>query len=158
MSNEIILREVEAQDLPIFFEQQMDPEATRMAAFPLRERDAFMAHWQKIMNNPSGSLRTILFETQVAGNIVSWVQDGEHEVGYWLGKDYWGKGIATGALSKFLNIVKERPLFAHVARHNIASRRVLEKCGFELFRHEKFESRGGIEETDADIYKLDMGQ
>ena len=156
MSNEIKLRGVEAHDLPIFFEHQMDPDATRMAAFPSRERDAFMAHWQKIMNDPTVALRTILFEDQVAGNIVSWVQDGEREIGYWLGEEYWGKGIATGALSQFLNIVRDRPLFAHVARHNIGSMRVLEKCRFIPIRSEKSTTSADIENMDEVVLKLDI--
>ncbi len=58
-----------------------------------------MAHWAKIMANETDILKTILFEGQAAGNIVSWKQDGQREVGYWLGREYWGKGIATWALS-----------------------------------------------------------
>lgn len=130
MTNDVRLRDVTEADLPIFFEQQLDPQATRMAAFPSRDRDAFMAHWAKIMTRDTNILKTILFDGQVAGNIVSWEQDGQREVGYWLGKEYWGRGIATKALAAFLHQVKTRPLYAHVARHNVASRRVLEKCGF----------------------------
>ena len=130
MGIEILLRDVTESDLPILFEQQLDPDATQMAAFPSRDRDAFMAHWAKIMADESNILKTIMFDGQVAGNIVSWEGSGEWEVGYWIGKEYWGKGIATKALAALLGHVKMRPLFAHVARHNIASRRVLEKCGF----------------------------
>ena len=68
----------------------------------------------------------------MAGNVVSWQQSGEQEVGYWLGREYWGKGIATRALSAFLDHFKTRPLYAHVAKHNRASIRVLEKCGFTI--------------------------
>jgi RimJ/RimL family protein N-acetyltransferase len=68
----------------------------------------------------------------VAGNVVSFVQSGEREVGYWIGNEYWGTGVATQALSGFLNHVDTRALYAHVARHNVASIRVLEKCGFEV--------------------------
>jgi RimJ/RimL family protein N-acetyltransferase len=62
--------------------------------------------------------------------VVSWTQDGVREVGYWIGKAYWGKGIATAALAEFLAVEPTRPLYAHVARHNLGSVRVLEKCGF----------------------------
>jgi hypothetical protein len=46
------------------------------------------------------------------------------------GEGYWGNGIATAALSLFLGLLKVSPLYARLAKHNIASRRVLEKCGF----------------------------
>jgi RimJ/RimL family protein N-acetyltransferase len=130
VTNDVHLREVIESDLPIFFEQQLDPDATRMAAFPSRDREAFMTHWAKIMRDEANTLKTILFDGRVAGNIVSWQQGTEREVGYWLGKEYWGKGIATRALAEFLNHVTQRPLYAHVVKHNIASIRVLEKCGF----------------------------
>ena len=104
-----------------------------------------MAHWAKIMADESVILKTILFDGQVAGNIVSWETSGEREVGYWIGREYWGKGIATKALLLFLGLVKIRPLYAHVAKHNVASRRVLEKCGFTV-------TGGDVEEF---ILKLD---
>jgi RimJ/RimL family protein N-acetyltransferase len=133
MTSDVHLRDVIENDLPIFYEQQLDPDATRMAAFPSRDREAFMAHWAKIMRNETNTLMTILFDEQVAGNIVSWQQDDEREIGYWLGKEYWSKGIATKALAEFLNQVTTRPLYAHVAKHNLASIRVLEKCGFTRY-------------------------
>lgn len=145
----ILLRDVIESDLPILFEQQLDPDATEMAAFPSRNRDAFMAHWAKIMADKSNILKTILFDGQVAGNIVSWEGSGEQEVGYWIGKEYWGRGIATQALLLFLGLVKVRPLYAHVVKHNIGSRRVLEKCGFKVIREEPEEfilKLGGLEE------------
>jgi RimJ/RimL family protein N-acetyltransferase len=103
-----------------------------MAAFPARDRDAFMAHWTKILGDPTVLAMTILVDGRVAGHIGSWKRDGQRLVGYWIGREYWGKGVATQMLSMFLSRVSDRPLCAHVAKHNIASIRVLEKCGFEL--------------------------
>ena len=77
-------------------------------------------------------MRTVLADGDVAGNVVSFVQGGEREVGYWIGREFWGRGVASRALAAFLRIEKQRPLTAHVAKHNVASRRVLEKCGFRL--------------------------
>jgi RimJ/RimL family protein N-acetyltransferase len=145
MTNNVVLRDVVASDLPIFYTQQLDPDATAMAAFPSRDRQSFMAHWAKIMADDSVVLKTILFNGQVAGNIVSWEQDSEREVGYWVGKEYWGKGIATKALMEFLNQVKTRPLVAHVAKHNVGSWRVLEKCGFTVTREDNYYNTRGEE-------------
>ena len=135
----VTLREVTEEDLPIFFEHQLDPEATRMAAFPSRERDAFMAHWAKIMRSGTGIVNTILVDGTVAGNVVCWEAAGETNIGYWLGRSHWGKGIASAALAQFLATIEARPVYAHVARHNVASIRVLEKCGFQLVREERCE-------------------
>ena len=129
-TSDVRLRDVVEGDLPVFYEHQRDPEATRMAAFPSREREAFMAHWASILADESLIKMTILYDGQVAGNIVSWEQAGQRLVGYWIGREYWGKGVATRALAAFVEQVKARPLFAYVAKHNAASMRVLEKCGF----------------------------
>ena len=155
MSNDIQLRDVIEADLPIFYEQQLDPDATQMANFPSRDREAFMAHWTRIMADESVQLKTILFNGEVAGNIVCFDQLGEREVGYWLGKEYWGKGIATQALEQFLKTIETRPLYAHVARHNIGSRRVLEKCGFTIMAEDRFFSEIFGENLDEYILKLD---
>jgi len=125
-------------DLPVFFEHQLDPEATRMAAFAPRDRDAFMAHWRtNVLGDDSAVVKTVVVDERVAGNVVSWfAKDGRRVVGYWIGREYWGKGVATSALSEFLGHVTTRPLYAHVAKHNIASIRVLEKNGFTILNED----------------------
>ncbi|HVD61913.1 MAG TPA: GNAT family N-acetyltransferase [Gemmatimonadaceae bacterium] len=143
MSDEVRLRNVEPDDLPIFYEHQLDADATRMAAFPSRDRAAFDAHWaNNILGNPANITRTILVDDEVAGNIGSWAQDDARLIGYWIGKEHWGKGVATEALAAFLRVVTERPLYAHVAKHNVGSIRVLEKCGFSLEHEETATSDG----------------
>jgi RimJ/RimL family protein N-acetyltransferase len=128
----MLLRQVVDADVPIFFEHQSDPEASAMAAFPSRDYDAHMAHWtNNVLGNETGFVRTIDIDGQVAGNVVSWAADGRRLVGYWIGRDFWGQGVATRALAEFLDqVVTERPLHALVAPHNLGSIRVLEKCGF----------------------------
>jgi RimJ/RimL family protein N-acetyltransferase len=124
------LREVVEADLTVFYEHQRDPEATAMAAFPPRDRDAFMAHWAKTLANDSVLTRTVVSDGEVAGNIGCWEADGRMLVGYWIGREFWGRGLATRALAELLGMVNARPLHAYVAKGNVASIRVLEKCGF----------------------------
>ncbi len=153
----ILLRNVIESDLPILFEQQLEPEATAMAAFPSRDREAFMAHWAKIMTDETVILKTILYNDQIAGSIVSWDMLDEREVGYWLGKEYWGKGIATEALAEYITIVKTRSLMAHVARHNVGSRRVLEKCGFTVIGEDTYTNPAGVE-VEEFVLKLESNE
>jgi RimJ/RimL family protein N-acetyltransferase len=130
MESDVQLRDVIEDDLPIFYVQQLDPEANQMAAFPARDEPSFMAHWAKVLADETVVKQTIVCDGQVAGNLVCFGEDGEREVGYWLGRDFWGMGVATQALSQFLDLVQMRPLFAYVARQNLPSQRVLAKCGF----------------------------
>ena len=93
MSNELRLRDVLSADLPIFFENQLDPEANFMAAFTAKDpadREAFMSHWDKILADNNNIIQTILFKGQVVGSVSSYLDEGKPEVTYWLGKDYWG--------------------------------------------------------------------
>lgn len=149
-TNEMIqLRDVTVSDLPHFFQHQLDPEANKMAAFTAKDpadREAFDANWAKRMKHETIMSKTILYAGQVAGNIVSFEYLGQPTIGYWLGKDYWGKGIATKAVDEFLRDLTVRPVYARVAKDNIASRRVLEKCGFRICGEDKgFANARGME-------------
>ena len=141
MDNELLLRDVVNDDLPVFFVQQLDQEANYMAAFTAKDptnREAFTAHWLRNLANETTINKTIIFDGQVAGSVASYEEEGRPEVTYWLGKEYWGKGIATLALKEFLSHYnKKRPIYARVAKDNPGSRRVLEKCGFTVIGESK---------------------
>jgi RimJ/RimL family protein N-acetyltransferase len=148
MPGNVTLRDTNTEDLLVFYQHQHDPEAAKMAGFPSREWEPFIAHWNKILLNDTIVKKTILVDEEVAGNIVSFVQDGEREVGYWIGREYWGRGVATKALRMFLDLVQERPLFARVVKHNTASLRVLEKCGFTITASEETSQSGTSGDTE----------
>lgn len=157
MTDSVQLREVAEADLPIFFEHQRDPDANHMAAFTARDPsdiDTFMAHWAKILADDTIIKRTILFEGRVAGNLVCFGWQGKREVGYWLGREYWGKGLATRALAEFLAVVTERPLYAAAAKDNAASIRVLEKCGFVITGYDRGFSNARGEEIEEVMLEL----
>jgi len=131
------LRPVVASDLPVHFEHQADPESAALAAVPSRDRDAFDTHWARILADPAVVVLTIEADGEVAGSALSFVRDGRRQVGYRIGREHWGRGVATAALTELVaRNVTDRPLFARVAAHNPASRRVLEKCGFRLVARE----------------------
>lgn len=130
------LRPVVDADVPVLFEHQRDPDAQRMAASTGRDAEAFAAHWQRIRSDDSGCVRVIVSGETVAGYIVAFARPDGRAIGYWLGREHWGRGIATAALRLFLEEERARPLIAHVARHNVASLRVLQKAGFCQVREE----------------------
>src|SRR5260370_2313180 len=155
----IVLRDVMMSDLPIFFDQQLDPEANRMAAFTRKDpadRDAFMAHWAKILRDETITIQTILFDGQVAGSVLSYVdEDGQREVSYWIGRLYWGKGVATRGLLPFLDHIKVRPLYARVTQDNIGSLRVLEKCRLTRIGDGRGFSEARGQEVEEFLLRLD---
>jgi RimJ/RimL family protein N-acetyltransferase len=157
MPGEVTLRDVTEDDLPIFFEQQLDEEANRMAAFTRSapgNREAFMEHWAHVLADDSNGKQTILFDGQVAGNVVSFSRDGEREVGYYLGRAFWGKDIATRALAAYLRIERTRPLYGYTAKDNLGSQRVLQKNGFVPVGEASEYSNARGEEVESRIFIL----
>ena len=142
---EIRIRPVEDADLPIFLAHQDDPVAAAMAAFPTRAPDVFYEHWATIRADPTNYTRTIVADDEVVGDIVSWLDHGSRQVGYWVGRDHWGKGYATAALRLMLDEITDRPITAHIVPANIGSQRVVEKCGF---------LRVGEEVADDGVHEL----
>jgi RimJ/RimL family protein N-acetyltransferase len=149
MTSTLMLREVWDDDLPTFFTQQLDPDANYMAAFTAADptdRAAFDAHWRRIRSDSGVLNRTILVDGVIAGHVASFEYAGEREVTYWLGKEFWGQGIATRALAAFLQEETTRPLHARAAKDNIGSVRVLQKCGFTITGEDKgFANARGVE-------------
>ena len=145
----VSLRSVEDRDIEVFFDHQADPQAVEMAAFPARDKDQFAAHWAKVRADDTNVVRTIVADGMVAGNIGSWQQNGQQLLGYWIGREFWGRGVATQALALLVDEVSIRPLYAHVVVHNVGSIRVLEKCGFRRDRVQETKASApddGIEE------------
>ena len=139
-----MLRDVRESDLDAFYEHQRDPEASRMALFQARDRDAFYEHWRRILSDDSVAKKTIVHDEQVVGNVLCWQQDGRRLVGYWVGREFWGKGLATHALAELVEQMTARPLNAWVATSNLGSIRVLEKCGFvEVGRRAELDEKLG---------------
>lgn len=136
MTAKVTLRDVEEGDLAILFDHQRDPEAARMAEFPSRDHAAFLAHWAKCRADESVIFKAIVRRGAVVGSIVTWEQDGQRKLGYWIGREHWGQGIATAALAQLLQLVTSRPICAYVAATNVRSIRVLEKCGFKVTRED----------------------
>lgn len=154
---DVRLRDTVASDLSIFFVHQLDPVAGHMVAFTVEDPSdgvAFDARWARILADDSVVKKTILVDGQVAGHVTGFEQFGKPSVGYWLGREFWGRGIATRALAAFLDLVEARPLYARAARDNVGSIRVLEKCGFTITGTDRGFAYARAEEIDEVILIL----
>lgn len=152
----VTLRDVREEDLPIFCEHQMDPAGIQMAAFTPdlpNETAAYMARMRKNLADESVIQKTILLNEQVIGSIASFGPPEERDVTYWLGREYWGKGLATRALAQFVTLCG-RPLYARAAKDNLGSIHVLEKCGFKRIGEETSFANARGREIEEVIYRL----
>ncbi len=157
MSN-VELRDVVASDLASFWEQQLDEVANHMAAFSVvdpTDRAAFDDRWRRIFADDTLIKKTILLDGQVVGSIFCHQWFGETEIAYGIDRLHWGKGIVTSALTRFLEVVEERPLHARAAADNLGSIRVLEKCGFRLTDTERAFANARGEEIDEAVFVID---
>jgi RimJ/RimL family protein N-acetyltransferase len=147
------LRELRDEDLAVLFEQWADPVAAHMAAFTApnhMDRGAFERRLARLSADETVISKVIVFDGEVVGTIGSWGDPGEREVTYWIGRSFWGKGVATAALRALLTVDTTRPIHARVAADNVGSRRVLEKCGFRVVAHD----RGFAEARSGEIEEL----
>jgi RimJ/RimL family protein N-acetyltransferase len=157
-AGEIRLRDVLTGDLPVFFQNQLDPDANRMAAFTAKDpadREAFDIHWARIMADNSIHIQTITLDSEAIGHVLSYQQAGATEVSYWIAKKYWGRGVASQALRAFSLQHSSRPLHARAAKDNIASLRVLEKCGFVIIAVDRGYANARGAEIEEFVLRLD---
>jgi RimJ/RimL family protein N-acetyltransferase len=156
----VSLRPIEDADLPTLFEQQRDRQANADAAFGPADPDdraALDAHWVRILADPSTVTRAIDVGGRLAGSILRWRDPAldAAEVSYWLGREFWGRGVASQALAQFVEALPDRRLYGRTASTNPASGRVLEKCGFRLVRVDRDVTATNGRQVDELIMRLD---
>jgi RimJ/RimL family protein N-acetyltransferase len=154
----IILRPTEMADLDILFEFQLDKEGGYLAAFMPKDptdKSAYINKYTKLLSDPTVNNQTIIVDNIIVGSVAKFVMEGDVEITYWLDRKFWGQGIATKALKKFLDIEKTRPIFGRVAFDNFGSQKVLEKCGFAKIGSDYGFANARQTEIEEFIYKLD---
>lgn len=136
-------------------------ENTRRIPHPYRRGDAeeFIAS----VNMPDGEIAFLiaLHDETVIGACGIAMQDNAPDVGYWLGVKYWNKGYATEAVRAIVDFAfTERghdTLHAGARVTNPASRRILEKCGFQWMGVGLCRIRALNSSAPIDRFRLDRG-
>lgn len=158
MNNKIItFTKTNADDLNTLFEFQLDAEANYFAAFTSKDpkdKIAYIEKYSKHIADPSINMLTIRVSGEIAGSIAKFFIGNDAEITYWIGRKFWGQGIATAALRNLLKIEKVRPIYGRTAFDNIGSQRVLEKCGFVKTGTDRGFANARQEEIEEFIYKL----
>jgi [ribosomal protein S5]-alanine N-acetyltransferase len=137
------LREILPSDLERLVSLANDESVSRFLVdtFPYPYTKADAEWWIGSGSKANGAItRVIVSRGEFAGIVGITPQSGwrSHlgEIGYWVGKGYWGKGIATSALRQmtgygFANLGLKK-LIAPILAPNVASMRVAAKCGYGL--------------------------
>jgi len=159
MDNPVNLRPVQSGDLPVFFAHRRDPAARAMAAFGSGDPDdwaGFEAKWLGLLADAGIVARTIEVGGVAAGYVGHHPQCGVPSISYWLGREFWGRGLAKRAVAQFLAMIAVRPLYARVAWDNAASLRVLAHCGFQSVGTDRGFAHGRGEDVDEIILALSL--
>lgn len=131
-SDAIRLRPTGPDDLPALFEIQSDLESNAMAGTKPRTREMFSGVWERSFADPRVNSRVIEIDGVIVGSIGCFQAEGHDCIGYWVARSHWGKGVASRALTMFLEEERRRPLHATTTGANAASQRILQKCGFRF--------------------------
>jgi [ribosomal protein S5]-alanine N-acetyltransferase len=156
-NQQFILSKTIEEDLKTLYQIQTNKEANYMAAFTSLEsaqENNYIAKYSKFLNEPTINLQTIKIGEQIIGSISKFEMNNENEITYWIDKEFWGKGITTAALALFLQSEYARPIYGRTAFDNIASQKVLEKCGFIKTGTDKGFANARQIEIEEYIYKL----
>ncbi|QYJ80630.1 GNAT family N-acetyltransferase [Shewanella acanthi] len=144
-SDRLKLRSLKEEDWPYFLALNLDPEINQFVRIPESEeviRKKFIERSASWLYS-SGDWLTLAIETIDSGEFVGLTglhcqhfEEQRAEVGYLLLKEHHGKGYASESLQAVVDWACLRfevhKFVGHCAKDNIASARVLEKCGFQL--------------------------
>lgn len=153
-----MLREVQESDVAIFFKHQLDPDASWQVAFTHEDptdESAFNEHIAKAIKDETVIMRTIVVDSEVAGYITKYELATEPQIGFVLGREFWGKGIATQSLREFLSLLVKRPIYARTAFDNAASMNVLQKLGFKRTSEGNYYSNARRAEIVEVLWRLE---
>jgi [ribosomal protein S5]-alanine N-acetyltransferase len=153
----ITLSKTTIEDLNVLFQFQRDEKANYLAAFTSKDpndKTAYIEKHSRFLTDETKNTQTIKANGEIVGSIAAFIIENDAEITYWIDRKFWGKGIATAAVSDFLRIEPRRPLYARVAFDNYGSQKVLEKCGFVTIGRDKGFANARQTEIEEYIYKL----
>jgi RimJ/RimL family protein N-acetyltransferase len=128
--------------------------------YSLADAHAFLAQVNRDPCEPS-FLITLTDGTIIGGCGIHVLSGGDPELGYWIGVPYWGRGYVTEAARVLIDhafgaLGYER-LTSRARVSNPASRRVLEKCGFQWSGVALIRIRALKSSAPVDCFRLDRG-
>lgn len=145
-----ILRKIKKEDAESIFKNWAnDPEVTKYLTWLPHENiettNRIVDNWLKEENDP----QTIRFVITLKGNdepqgsidVVKY-SNGYPEIGYCISRKLWNKGFMTEictAFVKYLFDIGFNKVLINAVDENIASNRVIQKCGFKFTHQEKLE-------------------
>jgi RimJ/RimL family protein N-acetyltransferase len=140
----VLLRPVQGTDMDAMFGMLSDPDSRQMAPFvaiDFSNRVEFDERIEQLRGDPSIKLYSMMAAGHFVGAIMTFDGPAGREVFYWIRRIAWGRGLASEAMVRMLNIDHKRPIYAHVLSTNPRALAVLNNCGFaEVSRRDATET------------------
>ena len=166
-TDRLVLRQITMDDAEAMFILRSDPEVMayipRPIAQTVEDAKALIQTMQTTLDKKEGLVWGISYKNdpKLLGSIGYWRlkhEDRRAEVGYQLNKDFWQQGIMFEALMPILEFAFQNmnchSIEAIIDPENVASERLLQKCGFVKEGH--FRENGFFEGRfiDSAVYSL----
>jgi [ribosomal protein S5]-alanine N-acetyltransferase len=163
----LLLRPLESFDAPLVYEYMQDKEiAANTLLIPYPYPEGAADNWIRGTRQAMEMEKTFTFgivlrqENRFVGAVGLSIEEDHRrgELGYWLGKRFWGQGYATEASRRMIQfgfeVMNLNRIYATYFAENIPSARVLEKCGmlYEGVLRGHFFKWGYF--TDAGLYAI----
>ena len=148
----ILLRHWKESDAKDLYEAASNPKIGLNAGWsPHKDINESLDIIKTIFSNESTYAIELKENKKVIGSIGYLTKDKSHlkslkaneiEIGYWISEDYWNKGICTEALKILIKycfeVKKYNVIWGTYFVDNLASGRVMEKCGFEKIKEQTY--------------------
>jgi len=158
----LIIRPIEVDDAQAAFVWLSDPRVNRYMPYPLYTDVDQAIEWISALKEESNEFVFVLKDSGLvigAGSIKP-QENRLWEVGYQLRYDYWNKGYTTEAAKAMIkwayDYCNAREFMARHATANVASGKVLQKCGYKFDRYGKYSRYDGSETFEATYYKMSI--
>lgn len=140
----LVLRPWRPDDAAALFRYASDPKVSELAMWPVHTSEAMSREViEKFFMPNEATFAMVLRDTGEPVGCIGLVPEGgehyavlpsEREVGYWVGRPLWGRGLTPEALEGLIaycrDVLSLRSLLITTDMRNAASQRVAEKCGF----------------------------
>ena len=154
----VTLRPWREEDAPRLAELLNDPQvlANLAATMPYPYTVEHAADFISRAQQPGMMQCAVCAGGEVVGNIGAVDRGPEIELGYYIGRDHWNRGIATRALALILEKLRPlgKPVSAHVFAFNPASAKVLRNNGFN--KRSGYQMEPSFQGPQAPIFIYDL--
>lgn len=156
----LIIKPLSQEDAPEVFEWASDKIVNRFLPYQPYKSVAQVRKWIASIEDEDYEFGFFLKDGGkcIGSGSIGRNQNGDYDLGYNFNRNYWGRGYATEAGKALIDWAYHqlgaRSFASNHAIENVASGRVIEKCGFQFSHYGQYSRFDGSETFDAKFYRM----